>query len=265
MAAVQPLYTPAKCKFAYQLRWAITIHWRQTVDESVWLEPLQNALEKDQINILSIHQPLVQSTPFALSTRPAQRPIFIIQRLKGRLQYAVRDRYPKALQTHYAIRSFGTQERQVIEAYIAKQPMKHTMAAERFQKIFEDLLYSDTSVDLSLARSTEHGTYWYNLHVVLVHQERWCDVRAERLKKTQQVILKGAAKHDCRISRCAILADHLHVAMSCPLEASPEEIVLAMMNNVAWVYEMKPVLCFSAFVGTFGEYDQRVVAGKRLG
>ncbi len=53
--------------------------------------------------------------------------------------------------------------------------------------------------------------------------------------------------------------------MSCGLESSPAEIVLAMMNNVDWVYEMKPVLCYSAFVGTFGEYDQRVVSGLRVG
>jgi REP element-mobilizing transposase RayT len=264
MAALQPLYTSDNCKFAFQLRWGVTIHWREAVHDSVWLEPLQDSLLKDEIKILSWQQPSELMTKFALSTLPSHSPYFIMQRLKGRLQYARRERSPKALRPHYAIRSFGTQEREVIEGYIAKQPFKHPMAAERTQRIFEDLLYSDPTVDLSTARSTEHGTYWHNLHVVLVHEFRWRDVHVERLKKTQEVVLQGAVKHDCRISRVAILADHLHVAMRCSLESSPAEIVLAMMNNVAWVYEMKPVLCHSAFVGTLGEYDQRAVSGQRV-
>ncbi len=262
MVAIQPLYTPLNCKFAFQLRWGVTVHWRERVDVSVWLEPLQDSLLKDEIKILSCRQPTELMTQFALSTLPSHSPLFIIQRLKGRLQYAVREQCPKALRPHYAIRSFGTQEREVIEAYIAKQPTKHPMATERAQQIFEDLLYCDPTVDLSVARSTAHGTYWHNLHVVLVHEDRWRDVHIERLKKMHEIILKTAAKHECRISRFAILADHLHVAMSCSLESSPEEIVLAMMNNVAWVYGMKPVLCYSTFMGTFGEYDQRVVAGS---
>lgn len=264
MASLQPLYTPANCKFAFQLRWGVTIHWRERVKESVWLEALQESLKIDEIKTLSWRNPAELMTQFALSTIPSHSPYFIIQRLKGRLQYTVREQCPKALRPHYAIRSFGTQERDVVEAYIAKQPTKHPMATARAQQIFEELLFRDPTVDLSVARSTAHGEYWHNLHVVLVHEDRWRDVHVERLKKTQKIILKTAAKHGCRISRCAILADHMHIAMSCALESSPEETVLAMMNNVAWVYEMKPVLCYSAFMGTFGEYDQRVMAGERL-
>ncbi len=191
MASLQPLYTSDNCKFAFQLRWGVTIHWREAVPESAWLGPLQDSLLKDEIRILTLKQPSELMTQFALSTLPSHSPRFIIQRLKGRLQYAVREQSPKALRPHYAIRSFGTQEREVVEAYVAKQPFKHTMAAERTQRIFEDLLYCDSAVDLSAARSTEHGTYWHNLHIVLVHESRWRDVHVERLKKTQAVILKG--------------------------------------------------------------------------
>lgn len=264
MAQLAPIYTPDNCRFAYQLRWGVTIHWLQPISESVWLDALKLALEKDEIRILSWRWRNEQSTQFALSTLPTASPQFIAQRLKGRLHYAVRDVIPKALQPHFAIRSFGTQQREVIEAFIAKQPTKHRMAAERTQEIFEELVFVDSRVDLSQERNTKHASYWYNLHLVFVHEGRWRDVDADRLKCTQSVVLRCATKRGGRVSRCSILADHLHVSLGCELDCVPEEIALAMMNNIAWVYGMKPVLPYSAFVGTFGEYDQRSVKGDRF-
>ena len=264
MPTIEPIYTPDNCKFAYQLRWGVTLFLREFVSESLWLPSLSQALESDEIRILSHRSLDSESVQFSLSSKPAHSPAFLIQRLKGRLQYAVRDQFPKALRPHYSVRSFGTQERAIVEAYIAKQPSKHRMAAERTQMIFEDLLFVDSNIDLSAMQKTSHGDYWYNLHVVLVNEDRWCDVRRDRLLETERVILRWSKSKSLRLSRCAILADHLHLAVGCPMELSPEAIVLSLMNNVAWVHEMKPVLCFSAFVGTFGEYDQRAVVGTPM-
>jgi len=36
-------------------------------------------------------------------------------------------------------------------------------------------------------------------------------------------------------------------------------VVLKLMNNLAFVHSMKPVYQFSAYVATFGEYDQRAL------
>ncbi|MBL8854553.1 MAG: hypothetical protein JNK57_11350 [Planctomycetaceae bacterium] len=38
------------------------------------------------------------------------------------------------------------------------------------------------------------------------------------------------------------------------------DIVFGCMNNLAYVVGMKPVLKFSYYVGTFGEYDLKVIA-----
>lgn len=262
MELLDPIYIPGLCNFAYQLRWGISVFWRQPVPELLWLEEFEQALILDDIRILSWRWHTKDVVQFAVSTLPSISPLFVVQRVKGRLQYAVRKHEPKALRPHYAIRSYGTQEREIIEAYIAKQPSKHPMATSRSQQIFEELVFVDSSVDLSLRQKTTHGDYWYNLHIVLVHEDRWRDVNRNRLKQTQRVILSCAAKKGMRLSRCAILADHFHIALGCNLEQSPEQVTLAMMNNIAWIYEMKPILCFSAFIGTFGEYDQRAVQGQ---
>ena len=173
MTALEPIYTAGNCRFAYQLRWAITIFWRLPVADSFWLSNFEEALKTDDIRILSWRWLGDDAMQFAVSTLPTASPVFIVQRIKGRVQYAVREHSPKALRPHYAIRSYGTQEREIIEAYIAKQPSKHPMAAQRSQQIFEDLIFVDANVDLSVPQKTEHGNVWYNLHIVLAHEDRW--------------------------------------------------------------------------------------------
>jgi REP element-mobilizing transposase RayT len=90
---------------------------------------------------------------------------------------------------------------------------------------------------------------------VLVHDARWCEVREERLEITRQMIAKVAARKQHRLSRAAILADHIHLTLGCGVSESPEEVALAYLNNLAYAHEMKPIYRFSYFVGTFGEYD----------
>ena len=36
-------------------------------------------------------------------------------------------------------------------------------------------------------------------------------------------------------------------------------MAISLMNNIAYVYEMKPILKFSYYVGTFGGYDRGAV------
>lgn len=262
--ALKPIYTPENTKFAFQLRWGITIHWDTPVDDSKWLDALRSALSPDQIRILSWRWLTPDSTQFVVSSTPGSSPCIIIQRLKGRLQYVIREYAKKALRLHYSIRSFGTQERNIVEQYVQGQTNHHLMATSKSQSIFEDLNYKDLTVDLSSMRKTSHGSYWYNLHLVLVHAERWCDVKRSRLERVKQVILQSGNRKSWRISRCSILADHFHLALGCNFEESPESVVLSFMNNVSWVYEMTPILQFSAYVGTFGEYDHRVIKGESL-
>lgn len=263
-SAPKPIYLPENTKFAFQLRWGITIFWTTPIDESSWIDTLKSTLEADNIRILSLRWLTPDSMQFVVSTTPTSSPNFIIQRLKGRLHYATKSYAPKTLRSHYAIRSFGTQEREIIENYIQGQTNHHRMATTKAQSIFEALRYIDDSIDLARGKTTSHGTYWYNLHVVLVNTERWCDVKQSRLERVQQVLLQSGKKKSWEISRCSILADHLHVALGCGLDESPDSVVLSMMNNVAWVYEMKSILQFSAFVGTFGEYDHRVIQGDSV-
>jgi hypothetical protein len=50
------------------------------------------------------------------------------------------------------------------------------MADPRVQAMFERNQLCNPRVDLSLPREGDHAIYWYNLHMVLVHTERFREV-----------------------------------------------------------------------------------------
>ncbi len=259
-----PIYTVSNCTFAYQLRWGITLFWKNPPEKSDWIELLSSTLEsKDRIRILDHRWASPKQLQFSISTLPDTSPVFVIQKLKGRLVYQLEADDRKLLEPTYAIRSFGSQNREVVEGYVTSQWQHHPMAAERIDKLFRGLSYENPIVDLSKKQKTHQGAYWYNLHIVLVHVERWRDVNQSRLESVLAMVQRVARKHGCRLSKCSILADHLHLAIGCLIQNKPVDVALSFLNNLAFVYDMKAVYKSGAFIGTFGEYDQRSVVGDQ--
>ena len=73
------------------------------------------------------------------------------------------------------------------------------------------------------------------------------------------MIVTAARQKGLRLSRISLFADHLHVTLGCGYEQSPEDVVSAYLNNLAYVHGMKEVYCHSYYMGTFGEYDMGAV------
>src|SRR5437588_13116383 len=112
MAALQPIYTGDNCTFCAPLRWGLTVFWREPVADTSWLAPLTQALEPDGIRLLGHRLSEPRVSQFSLSTLPHVAPKLLVNRVKGRLQYAVRQSRPRALQGNYALRSFGSATRE---------------------------------------------------------------------------------------------------------------------------------------------------------
>jgi hypothetical protein len=262
MPTLTPLYTVENCSFCGPLQWGLSVFWRTPEQDSSWFGTLAAATEADGIRLLGHRFSSPGVSQFASSTRPAVPPVLLVNRVKGRLQYLVHDRLPRALKGNYALRNFGQVRREVVEEYVASQLGHHRMADDRVQEMLQRFQIVRPEVDLSRPRSTTHGIYWYNLHVVLVHRERWAEIREERLRQVQEMVQKVCRKKGYALSRAGILPDHLHLTVGCPLEASPAEVALAFLNNLAFVHDMKAVYQFGAYVGTFGEYDQDAVVSE---
>src|SRR4029077_19121670 len=76
--------------------------------------------------------------------------------------------------------------------------------------------------------------------------------------------VKGRLQHIVRAAQPKAFRRHyslrsLGSTRSEKLDASPEEVALTYMNNLAYAQGMSEVFRYSYFVGTFGEYDLGVI------
>jgi hypothetical protein len=94
----------------------------------------------------------------------------------------------------------------------------------------------------------------HNLHVVLVHRERWNEVREDVLASVRDMVVRAAEAKGYLLSRAGVLADHVHLLLGCPIDVAPDEVALGFLNNLAFAQGMRPVYQYGAFVGTVGEY-----------
>jgi REP element-mobilizing transposase RayT len=257
---MQPLYTRDNTKAAYELNWGLTIFWRMTpVPDAIWLAALQSATELDGVRVLKHSLTTGDAGQFFVSTKPHVSPQELIRSVKGRLQHEIRSYVPKAFQRNYCLRSIGAAARHVVEQYVADQLGHHRAADPDVQRRLARYQKSYPAVDLSAPSFSTHGEYWYNLHVVFVNDERWREIRERVLEKRLATIEAAARKHRHRLSRAAILADHVHLTLGCEIGESPDDVILAYMNNCAYACGMAPEFRFSYYVGTIGEYDRGVV------
>jgi REP element-mobilizing transposase RayT len=255
MPAPSPIYTLENCHAAYQLNWSLSVFWREPPAAAEWLEALQAATEPDGVRVLEHRFFDERMSQFLVSTKPHVSPHDLIRSVKGRLQYLVRPERPKAFQRNYSLRSVGSVTREVVEDYVRGQPGHHPMSDPRVQAMFERNQICNPDVDLSLPRQGDHAIYWYNLHIVLVHVERFRDVSAERIAGRRKMILGVCQKHEYLLSRAGIVSDHIHLTLGGTPDQSPGEIAVRFMSNLAYQEGMKWVFEFGYYVGTFGEYD----------
>lgn len=181
------------------------------------------------------------------------------QRVKGRLQRLIREQMPNAFRRNYGLRSVGSTRREKLEHYLQSQLERHPMADPRVQEPLKKYQIHHPRVDLSAARRTSHAIYWYNLHLVVVNDERYREVRDEALQGMRDAILKVSRERGHLLSRAAIVPDHVHLLLGCRLEESPEEVALIYLNSMAEACGRKAVFKPSYFVGTFSEYDLGVI------
>ena len=224
---MEQLYTPDNTEPAYQLNWGLTLFWRQLpIAESHWRANLQEATEPDGVRIIKHRTITGDASQFFVSTKPHVAPSELIRSVKGRLQHLIRSKAPKAFQRNYCLRSIGAANRSVVEDYVANQLNHHKMADPRVPQHLSLFQKSYPNVDLSKASFSSHGKYWCNLHLAIVNQERWMEVKDDVLNKTCCTIERVASKHGHRMSRLGLLADHIHIMLGCPIGQSPEEVAL---------------------------------------
>lgn len=194
------------------------------------------------------------------SVKPMVSPVRFTQRVKGRIQNALRKvGAPTQFKRKLAFRSVGNNTRQAVEQYIAEQVTKAGFVDERFASMIRQFTTSNPNVSLANPTITSHGRYWYNLHVVLVTDERRKFTDVASLTRLANGCDDIAKENNYLLSRMSIMPDHLHLAMRGDVKQSPEEIALTYMNDLALALGGASIWQPGYYVGTFGEYDMAPV------
>jgi hypothetical protein len=155
--------------------------------------------------------------------------------------------------------SIGDVRTDVVHRYVESQLAHHRMADDRVQDQLAKFQRQFSENNLDAVRRSAHGQYIYNLHLVLEHDRRWCEVHEENLAKTDLMIQRVAKAKGHLLSRVSLFADHLHVALGCVLAHSPEDVALSFLNNLAYAHGMTPLFSFGYYAGTFGPIDMGAI------
>jgi len=243
---LQPIYTPDIVPSpAYHLRFT----WSGWPSSSLFpdcpsaefFQELDALWETDGMRRLetSWSAELIQ---FTFSAKPQVSPVFFTSRVKGRLQHALRKLgRPTKFSRKIGFRGIGDNHTADVEAYIERQVEKEAFVDPKIAVFLQQFTVTDRRVNLDQPTETNSGRYWYNLHLVLVveHRNRFTD--EESLRMIDQRYAGIAKKKGYAISTRSVMPDHLHLALRGNIEQSPEEIALAMMNNLAYAFGQNPI------------------------
>jgi REP element-mobilizing transposase RayT len=87
-------------------------------------------------------------------------------------------------------------------------------------------------------------------------------VREEVLAAMRDMIIRDSRAKSYRLSRIGLVSNHLHVTLGCNMTDSPLCVGLGLLNNLAFVNDMKAVFKYSFYVGTVGNYDRHAIRRK---
>lgn len=257
-----PLYTPDKASGAYQLRFS----WTGWPSEKLFrhqpvelIDATRPAWETDGLRVLE-YRWTSEMVQILFSTLPTASPVFLAGRAKGRLDHALRQAGLKMeFSRKVAVRSIGDNTRSEVEAYVANQVANAHFADTDFAETLAEFTVLNPAVDLSQPSDSARGRYWYNLHLVLVTEDRSLTSDRATLRTIRDGCLQIANKKEHLLARLAVMPDHLHVALRPSIQESPLDVVFAYQNNLAFLLGQKRLWRDGYYVGTCSEYTTQAV------
>ena len=203
-----------------------------------------------------------QQVQLVFRVQPHVAPIAFTQRVKGRLQHALRHcGTPVAFSRKVGMRALGENIDATVQRYVRAQLAHVDLADPRYAQHLADAAIEDATVDLAQPSQTDSGRYWYNLHLVLVTGHRYRAGPELHVDDWGASVQAAARANHCAVRALAVMPDHVHLALRGNIAQSPVEIGVLFQNALAkttggrdWQERF--------YIGTFGEYSLRVVTRR---
>ena len=247
---------------AYSLRWSWTGWPSQctfpTIGDHDW-ESLSDAWDQDGIRILErrCESEYWQAT---VSTKPSVVPSFIVARIKGRIDHLFRSqKAPFKFSRKVSLRSLGNNTADDVQDYIRKQvnaalfcDADYAASLKQFTRVWDD---HESQSPIEVAS----GRYWYQLHLVLVVDDRHRIRDLDFLGKIFETSQAIALDRGYRLAAISVMPDHLHISLRGSVADSPESIALAYLNESCRRLNANGLWRPSYYVGTIGMYNMNAV------
>lgn len=251
-----PAYVQTELAAAFQLRYSWTA-WPSGSNcfpnhlDRV-LEQLAATWETDGIRLLE-YRCRSDQVQVLISVSQSVTPVGCAQRMKGRLDHALRQAgSPVSFSRKVSLATVGRNCREQVERYIEAQVNHHRFIDPAWRARLSELTFIDPTVDLAQPTEVKRGRYWFNLHLVLITDQRMPIGDFKTLESIRHRMLWIAKENGYRVSRLSLVPDHLHTSLRGPPEQSPEQIALTFLNGLANAHGR--LWKAGYYVGTFGEY-----------
>jgi len=204
-----------------------------------------------------------QLAQLVFRVNPDVAPVGFTQRVKGRLQHALRHGgTPVSFSRKVSMRALGENIGTTVQRYVREQLEHADLADPHYAQRLADAAIEDAAVDLAQPAETESGRYWYNLHLVLVTACRYRVGPELHIGTWSGTVRTAARASGCAVRALAVMPDHVHLALRGNIARSPVEIGVLFQNALAktaggreWQEKF--------YIGTFGEYSLRVVGARK--
>ena len=254
-------YSAVQIEPAYALRYA-WFTWLSDGHDVTWPNGLSARIaplwEFDGIRLLNAHrnQELVVVN---FSAKPSVCPILLAQRAKGRLTYQLRcEGVRHEFSRKFAVRSIGENTNRDVEIYIARQVERERFVDPRFSEMLSRFRLQWDDVDLSLPWAAKRSRYWYDLHLVLVAEERFRISTESMLEAIRDRLISLRVFNGCRFKSLQLMPDHMHLLLRANFEHSPAMVAQWIQNETATAIGLR-LWKDTYYVGTTGEYSMNAI------
>ena len=164
-----------------------------------------------------------------MSLVPENCPSEVTRIVKGNLQSQLRGTVQGKLWSRgWFVRSNGNVCSSTVENYVSKQFLHHRATPLRGPVSVP--CFQNTSL-VDGTRTSHHAAYQNNVHFVFCVSKRAELIDSVVGQRLQSFWLQFLEREKWECSRMSILNDHVHLALSLPLDISPLTVAYRMLNN----------------------------------
>ena len=112
-----------------------------------------------------------------------------------------------------ALRAVGHNTSTSVTTYIESQVTKEQFVDKKFAESIQCFTHKFEQIDPNDAITVTRGRYWYHLHLVFVHAERYRFREIDTYSTVYDSCLVIAKKNGYQLSAISVMPDHVHLGV----------------------------------------------------